>query len=309
MSTKSPEIKRRCSNNTWFSQSARQAFESILSCYGNEQRKILLPGYIGITDREGSGVFDPVKATKTDFDFYPLNKRLEMDKATVENSIRSQQYFAILVIHYFGFCQTDMVWLREMCEENSVIIIEDCAHLLQGSVGSGDLGTLGEYSIYALHKILSSDTGGMLRVSGNVKDFKPNGLVCPDANVLETMLITDMDLVSSIRVSNYKNWLKRVTDVKGITPMYDVLPNGIIPHNFPVIISDGLREKLYFKLIENDVPVVALYYRMIPELPRVDFEDAYFVSENILNFPVHQDITASDIETMSEKLAHAMENI
>lgn len=302
MLTKSPEIKGQCHNHIWFCESARQAFRSILLNQKMEGRKILMPGYIGITDREGSGVFDPVSSTQTPYEFYRLNRELSMDKTQVANLIESGQFFAILVIHYFGFCQTDMAWLIRLCKENDVIIIEDCAHTLNGSTDVGILGHMGQLSIYALHKILSSSTGGMLQKNTSSAKYSPLELQLPDESVLNTLLTTNLDKVKSIRIRNYNQWLSKINEIEGVTPMYDNLPDGICPHNLPILISDGLREKLYFKLVDAGVPVVALYYRMIPELPQLGFEDAYYISQNILNLPVHQDITLEDIDLMGNLL-------
>lgn len=302
MLTKSPEIEGQCHNNIWFCESARQAFRSILLNKKTEGRKILMPGYIGITDREGSGVFDPVSSTQTAYEFYRLDRELSMDKTQVAELIESGQFFAILIIHYFGFCQTDMAWLIRLCKDNDVMIIEDCAHTLNGSTDVGILGHMGQLSIYALHKILSSSTGGMMRQNTSSAKYNPLELQLPDASVLNALLTTDLDNVKSIRIRNYNQWLSKINEIEGITPVYDKLPNGICPHNLPILISDGLREKLYFKLVDAGVPVVALYYRMIPELPQEGFEDAYYVSQNILNLPVHQDITLEDIDLMANEL-------
>lgn len=302
MLSKSPEIEGHCRNNTWFSESARQAFRSILLNQKTPGRKILMPGYIGITDREGSGVFDPVSSTQTAYEFYRLDRTLSMNKEQVAKQIESGQFFAILVIHYFGFCQTDMAWLIRLCQENEVIIIEDCAHTLNGFTELGALGDLGHLSIYALHKILAASTGGMLKQNINSAKYSPTELQLPDAGVLNSFLTTDLDSVKSIRIKNYQQWFSKIDGIGGISPMYDKLPDGICPHNLPILVSDGLREKLYFKLVEAGVPVVALYYRMIPELPQGGFEDAYYVSQNILNLPVHQDITLEDIDLMANLL-------
>ena len=302
MLTKSPEIEGHFNNSIWLCESARQAFRSILLSQSARGGKILMPGYIGITDREGSGVFDPVSSTQTPYEFYSLNKALSMDKTQVAELIGSGQFFAVLVIHYFGFCQTDMAWLVALCKENDVVIIEDCAHTLNGSTEAGTLGHMGDFSIYALHKLLSSSTGGMLRKNTSSTIYSPLELQIPNASVLNTLLTTDLSSIKSTRARNYRKWLQRINDIEGITPMYPSLPNGICPHNLPILISDGLREKLYFKLADEGVPVVALYYRMIPELPQEGFKDAHYVSENILNLPVHQDITLEDIDLMANLL-------
>ena len=64
-------------------------------------------------------------------------------------------------------------------------------------------------------------------------------------------------------------------------------------------IKRDLREKLYFYLLERDLPTVALYYRMIEEIDLTKFPLSGQISQEILNFPVHQDTSIEDIETLT----------
>lgn len=309
MTSKSPQQSDKCRSANWYCESARQAFRSILLSKSDETRKILLPGYIGITDREGSGVFDPITSTNTAYDFYRVDRSLGMNKSEVALQITSGNYFAILVIHYFGFCQTDMFWLRDICEQNDIIIIEDCAHTMGANLQGTELGGFGDYSIYALHKILRAKNGGLLKMVRDGYRFTPQGLNLPETETLDAVLTTDMVCVVKTRRRNYLHWLAATKELTEVQPIYDQLPEGISPHNFPVLVSDGMKERLYFKLIDSGVPVVALYYRMIPQLPTNGFEDAHYVSQNILNLPVHQDIALQDIKNMAKALKNAISEL
>ena len=73
---------------------------------------------------------------------------------------------------------------------------------------------------------------------------------------------------------------------------------GDVPHNYPVIVKDGLREKLYFWLIDKNITLIALYYRLIEPLKDKKFDEMQYISNNILNLPVHQDLSFKDLHLL-----------
>jgi len=79
--------------------------------------------------------------------------------------------------------------------------------------------------------------------------------------------------------------------------------------NLPIIVKNNKREKLYFKLMDEGIPTIALYYRLIDSIDRRQYPDSYYLSNNILNLPVHQDITKNDIEILTKKLIYSLERI
>ncbi|NNJ71538.1 MAG: hypothetical protein HKP10_09670, partial [Kiritimatiellales bacterium] len=65
------------------------------------------------------------------------------------------------------------------------------------------------------------------------------------------------------------------------------------------------REKLYFDLIERGFTLIALYYRLVPEIDEERFPVSHMLSQSILNLPVHQDTTTEDLDD----LIHAIQDI
>ena len=68
-----------------FFPSARRAWHACLR--GLKPRRVLLPAYIGYTDREGSGVFDPVSELDLAFSYYPLGRKLLADPDVIEECL------------------------------------------------------------------------------------------------------------------------------------------------------------------------------------------------------------------------------
>ena len=103
---KSASDKSRYNTRVSFYNSAREAWSKILqSKIKNTAPRALLPSYIGITDREGSGIFDPILETNCTYDFYELNDDLSANLNSIQTKLNSNSYDFILVVHYFGFRQ------------------------------------------------------------------------------------------------------------------------------------------------------------------------------------------------------------
>jgi len=302
---KTPKSLNNCVDPIQFMGTARDALYRILKTLNfNEDKKLLLPSYIGVSDREGSGVFDPVQQTNTPYQFYTLDKKLSALKGELYNFISSGNYCALLIIHYFGFCQNDMNEIVSLCSKNNVLLIEDCAHSMLSEIPHGQLGTLGDFSIFSIHKFLATKDGGCLRV--NNKDYEyllqEPASTKPKLETLDTRTRSDLNAIREKRRNNYLYLTELIDNVSEIEIMYSELPVGIAPHNFPIIIKNGERESLYFKLIDSGVPVIALYYKMINPILEGDYRDSIYLSDNILNLPVHQDITAKDIQTIIRRI-------
>lgn len=311
MLTKNPEDLKSCVFPVKYFSAAREAFSEILaSLEFSSDKKLLLPAYIGITDREGSGVYDPVQENSTPHDFYSLDERLGAIEVELFDLIESGQYRALLIIHYFGFCQNRMDKIVELCKRNGVLLIEDCAHTMLSSVDMGNLGHLGDFSFYSIHKYLAAKDGGCLRVNNHQYlsnlQRSDRSIRTPSTETLNVILESNLEAIKARRRENYLHLSELLRPLEGIELMYDELPLGISPHNLPLIVNEGRREEIYFKLIEVGVPAIALYYRMIPPIAAGGFPNALKVSASILNLPVHQDVATSELDFVAEKFEAAL---
>jgi len=310
MLSKSQELSEICFHPLIFTVSARTAWKHILDHFSiKDPYKILLPPYIGITDREGSGIFDPVKETKTPFDFYQLDNQLGVDLGSLEQMLATGQYKILLLAHYFGFCRTDLGRLKSLCDRYEVVLVEDCAHALGLHQSTTRLGTVGDFSVYSLHKFLPMDKGGILRINNlsfGISDIEPS--VALESVLVHRFCGYDLCQVLDRRFRNYTLLYDLLSDQNGIEIMYD-LQEGDVPHDFPILVKNGLREKLYFLLMEMGVPTTALYYRLIDEIKSQGFEGMQEISNNILNLPMHQDVEASELLLMADKIRMALNKL
>ncbi|MFC5498406.1 DegT/DnrJ/EryC1/StrS family aminotransferase [Caenimonas terrae] len=299
MITKAAESKTNFAKNLVFTRNARSAWGHLLrGVKGATAPSVLLPSYIGITDREGSGVFDPISETASTYAFYKLDGQLRIDLDDFARCLQTGNLDVVLVIHYFGFCRNDMDHVSKICAAHGVLLVEDCAHALQRGILDRGLGSFGEYSFYSLHKYMATDSGGVLKI--NSDRVRLPQLPSEDGISLDSMgqyIKTNFSEVANARIDNFKAYLKYLPVLDEVKVMYE-LGEGEVPYSFPVRIKGGMREKLYFHLNNRGIPVTALYYRLIEEIKEDLFPVSYDLSREILNFPVHQDITPVDVEVI-----------
>lgn len=311
MITKEPTIKTNFINKKDYYNSAREGFKRLLRTQNANNLKILLPAYIGRTDKEGSGVFDPVLESRTPYKFYAVNENLSINMAHLKALLESDgdKYFALLVIHYYGFCQNDLAHIRALCNKHNLLMVEDCAHSLYGTIYKNrPLGEWGDFSLYSIHKILPVDDGGILKI--NNSEYTLNTTENLSKETFSVFCNADWDTINQVRRDNYMQYLQcGIQEVNNVKVLYKHLPGDTVPLNFPVIIENNKREAFYFKLIKYGVITVSLYYRLIDEIDPDQFPVSHQISNSILNFPVHQDTTQQDIQKIVDFMHKAMHDI
>lgn len=304
MITKDPINDKAFTKNIVLTKSARDAWKLIINSVKREEKQvsILLPSYIGFTEREGSGIFDPVEYTKSKYSFYGLNNNLGVDYSSLEKLVKDEKFDILLIVHYFGFCRNDLNKIKNLCEENNIILVEDCAHAFHWGMTPESLGILGDFSFYSVHKYLPVNSGGILKnISRKIELIDLPSEERISHEVALSIIKSDYKDIARKRILNFNLYKKKLAGVEGIEIMYD-LENGEIPHSFPVRIKNKKREPLYFYLMDKDMPTIALYYRLIDELTADAYPESFKLSEEILNLPLHQDTTEEDIEVLSQNI-------
>lgn len=310
MITKVAEDKNNFANRLLYTDSAREGFTSVLGYIKQKNGflNILLPAYIGITDREGSGIFDPVQHHNASFEFYRVSKDLVVDIDHLQQLITAQKFNVFLLVHYFGICKNDVRVIREICTANDIVLIEDCAHAFHLGLPEEKLGVIGDFSFYSVHKFLPVNSGGIVKI--NMPDVFPSafeGYREMDKEVAYQLFKTDYRGIAAKRKSIFNLYMDQLKSVQGIEIMYE-LEDHEIPQTFPIIIKNGRREKLYFYLIEKGIVLIALYYRLIDEITKVDFPVSHDISFSILNLPVHQDIEEKDAILICKEIKNFFEH-
>ena len=102
--------------------------------------------------------FDVLVAQGLKLRYYPNGPDLVVSVEDLKN-VWTAQTKAVYVIHYLGWPQ-DLAPIAAWCRERNLILIEDCAQALYGSVPDRPIGQEGDLAIFSLHKFLPLQDGG-----------------------------------------------------------------------------------------------------------------------------------------------------
>ncbi|RLA45919.1 MAG: hypothetical protein DRR42_18880 [Gammaproteobacteria bacterium] len=293
---KEPSHGGRFHNGLYFTSAARRGLFHLLkhSALLGSRQHILLPAYIGITEREGSGVLDPIIEAGWTHDFYPLSPDLSpadgLDKLLV-----AEPGAALLVIHYFGWPVHEIGKLADRCRAEGRMLFEDCAHVLH-DYGSA-IGSYGDGAIWSIHKTLPVNSGGIVKWSGYAQWVEVTADTMSQ-DVIVTMCHTDLSAVADQRRRNFDQLFARL---EGSGCQLRWQPGDHTALNMPLLVPQGVdRFELYKRLIQREVGVVALYYRLVDEIDIEQHPVSKEIMRRILNLPIHQDLGHREIEFIAE---------
>ena len=286
----------RCIFNWSYFNSAREGFKRILQTEEISGRKILVPAYIGYSTKEGSGVFDPIRETGTEYLFYNMDKRLNIDLKDLEKKVAENRNNILFIIHYFGFTDKNLVDIRKYAKRRNMIIIEDFAQAFF-TFWSNPVVDF-DYGIFSIHKLFPFDAGGMVIGREKISDSVDKSPVKYD------LFQYNMKEIARKRIENYMyilSVLKKKAGLYRIKILREKL-GGAVPHSFPILLpTTELRDKLYFQMNDEGYGVASLYHTLVDEIDR-SFTAVHEISSRILNLPVHQDAEKKDLGCMLERM-------
>lgn len=295
--------------NIFFYDSARKGMLDFLNNYQkNSNTKILIPGYIGWSPREGSGVFDPIAQSGINFGFYELNPDLTVNIESLGKLLEEESTSMVLLIDYFGFSDPNLIQIVNLVAQSNSILIRDLAHSLVGSFNQNAQPEEGHVRLFSLHKSLPLPTGGAV-------DYPAGHLVTNQQSsnftVAEGLLAYNLETIASIRKANFQTMRDLLQDLPSFgryfTFLRDPSPNDV-PHTYPVLIESDCRDQLYEALNRDQIGVVSLYHTLIPEVPS-KLVNVHTISKKILNLPVHQDLGRNEIIRVVESFERHLESI
>lgn len=102
----------------------------------------------------------PVRALGATPVWYGIEESLEVNVRTLERAITPRTR-AVLVPRLFGIVQ-DLAPIRALCDERSLVMIEDCAHAFFRPRGDEQAGSVGHYTVASTRKFFPVPEGGIL---------------------------------------------------------------------------------------------------------------------------------------------------
>lgn len=303
--------KTCCSVNSYcrsqkFYKQARLAFGDILDLYGvKKDDKILMPAYIGWSAREGSGVFDPITQREIKPVFYHVNKTLKINIEDCIRKIDTENAKTLLIIHYFGFVDSNAKTIIEYAKNKGLLVIEDAAHALFSDKVGKSCGRDGHFTLYSLHKMLPFSDGGVLVNNGISSDL----VSADNDSIFYDYSQYDLSAIAAKRIEIYQMLVNKIEKRgnKHINILYKQLREGIVPQTLPIVLTETDRDAVYSEMNERGWGIVSLYHTMIEQLRVPEFADECWLSKHITNLPVHQDVNKEFVSEMIEDLIMCVE--
>ena len=293
--------RNNCLLDFLYYECARDAmFDLVNELFVKGYKDIFVPGYIGWSPREGSGIFDPLNAIiGLNRHYYKMTKELKIDKKYIKDCIKERSI--ILIVNYFGFRDDSIKELIDYAHKKNCIVIEDNAHGFYTYFYNGSVGA--DMTFFSLHKMFPFSKGGGLIIENNIIDNLHNIKFNENYNPFMYNYVK----IANIRIDNYKKLLDLSN---GLNDYFEPLRNELylvdnVPQTFPIIIKCGNRNKIYDIMNDAGYGVVSLYHTMIKELQSEDYCDALWLSSRIMNLPIHQDVNTDEYKLMIESLVDA----
>lgn len=284
---------------------AREAIHDVVQKMNLEGlvEEVLLPGYIGWSPKEGSGIFDSIaEIAGISIKYYKMKADLQIDEKDLFSKIQSSKSL-VLLVNYFGFRDLHFAEIVERLKKQAVWIMEDNAHGF--FTWHENPRIVSDLVIFSLHKMFPFKNGGSLVVQNEkLAALKLNGKIYPDEST--NPYSYHLHEIAMVRKRNYLQLSKKLIIAEKEGYLYSLKRDSDleknIPQTYPVILKMGNRDKVYELMNKAGYGVVSLYHTLIKPLQNKEYEDSLNISKNILNLPVHQDVNITKYSQMVDCL-------
>jgi perosamine synthetase len=134
---------------------------------------------------------------------------------------------AVIVPHMFGY-PADLAELKEICEENDIYLVEDCAQAIGARYHDKKVGTIGDISIFSFYatKMMTTIQGGMVCTNNSdwiqmIKDLRYHdqcrSFEDTDPRVKYSYMMSDVGAaIGIIQLKKLDYFIKRRSDIASI---------------------------------------------------------------------------------------------
>jgi perosamine synthetase len=141
-----------------------------------------------------------------------------------------------------------------------------------------------------------------LDIDNHGPEFDLESVTVPMSAVSQRVLRgADVVGITAARRANYAALLRACAGLPGLEPLFPALPEGICPWIFPVTARG--RRGFHLELRARGIPAVTWGGVIHPSLPVADFPDAAYLYDKLVFLPVHQDLDAAALGTMTGAMA------
>lgn len=113
-----------------------------------------------------------------------------------------------------------------------------------------------------------------------------------------------VDRICERRRTNYCRIVEALDGVPGMRPLFDQLPEGVVPLVIPMTITDPAT--LFPTLKNLGVPIWRFGEYLYPQISEHVCENSVYLSKHVFQFPCHPELTDKEIDWMVETIkSHA----
>ncbi len=295
-------------NNTFYYTKAREGMHDIIykMHIAGLVDHVYLPGYIGWSPKEGSGIFDSIASIQgIKIHYYRMNFDLYIDENDLYEKVNTEKSL-VLLVNYFGFRDNRINEIIFRLKQRNVFIMEDNAHGFFTWHENKETGS--DIVVFSLHKMFPFNDGGSLVLNNpRLLDLQICGKRIPDKDKNPYAYKTHQ--IAEVRRNNYKILMEILSkaEQQGFVESFRYLDRWEkdVPQSYPIRIKIGNRDKIYEIMNNEGYGVVSLYHTMIDVLQNKENKEAVKLSKCILNLPVHQDVDTNQYIPMIDCLIKA----
>ena len=309
--------------------SASAALDIILGYYYDASLHVLVPANTFIADPV-SVFMNNGTVTFVDMDPHSYCIDIEDGKRKI-----SEKPDAILAVHIGGLPDPNLSTLKELCEVNGILLIEDCSHAHGAMFNGQRVGSIGDAGVFSFYptKNMTTGLGGMITTDdcrlaeyarmalhhGMTKSL--DNIVVPGSNYLMNEIEAAIGLVQlwNLVDNNIARNAIALQYIKGLDKIggfnYPSPRNGYNVYYKFLTDSDRIKDKsILIKTMKEEygVEVGSLYMRPVNEEPVFNGEllgICPVAAEKLktqISFPVYPTMSPNDVDYVLECLEKAI---
>ena len=118
-----------------------------------------------------------------------------------------------------------------------------------------------------------------------------------------------MNLYTNLRRRNYFYFKELISNIKGVIPLFNKIPNECVPYVFPLLILKNYS-LIKLELMKKGIPVTS-WPDLPPEINNLNkkFSNSIWLRNHLLLFPIHQSINLKEIDYIFLSLKKITEKI
>ncbi|MGD6808901.1 MAG: DegT/DnrJ/EryC1/StrS family aminotransferase [Candidatus Bathyarchaeia archaeon] len=251
----------------------------------------------------------------------------------------SSKTAAVVVVHIAGLVCPQIDEIRQFCDENGLILLEDASHAHGAMINGKMAGTLGDAGCFSLYptKVMTSCEGGMI-ISNNdglaeaarcmrncgqtlqkeVVMLGHNWRLSEVAAIVGKSQLSNLEGFVARRNEIARYYEKALGNVDGVS-FFRVPPN--IRHSyykFPVKLANEIdRDKLALKMKEKGIETGSVYYPPCHLQPyylenyshKGEFPVAEAVLQKVLCLPMHVNLTQENLEYITDAFVSSLNEL